>query len=130
MKASTAEWIDKAEGDWDVAQRVYRARLRPNYDAACFHAQQCVEKYLKARLNEDGIVPKKTHNLAKLLDDVLPAEPTWATWRPMLKGLTKYAVLYRFPDTMRRKSQRKWQCAIAEKCGALYALRLLYPSEY
>jgi hypothetical protein len=35
MKASTAEWIEKAEGDWDVAQYAYRARKRPNYNAAC-----------------------------------------------------------------------------------------------
>ncbi len=52
MKPITLEWIDKAEGDWHSAQREYRARLRPNYDAACFHAQQCAEKYLKARLEE------------------------------------------------------------------------------
>jgi HEPN domain-containing protein len=56
MKASTLEWIEKAEGDWDMAQRAYRARKRPNYDAACFHTQQCAEKYLKARRNEAGII--------------------------------------------------------------------------
>jgi HEPN domain-containing protein len=43
--------------------RELRARKSPNYDAACFHAQQCVEKYLKARLQEAGIVFTKTHNL-------------------------------------------------------------------
>ncbi len=75
MKQSTMEWIEKAEGDWDEAQRAYRARKKPNYDAACFHVQQCVEKYLKARLNEIGIVFDKTHNLSDLLDGLLPAEP-------------------------------------------------------
>jgi len=39
MKPITLEWVAKAEGDWDSAQREYRARQRPNYDAACFHAQ-------------------------------------------------------------------------------------------
>jgi HEPN domain-containing protein len=48
MKISTSEWIEKAEGDWEVGQRAYRARKKPNYDAACFHAQQCAEKYLTA----------------------------------------------------------------------------------
>jgi len=47
MKPITLEWIDKAEGDWTSAQREHRARQRPNYDAACFHAQQYAEKYLK-----------------------------------------------------------------------------------
>ncbi|SRR6266498_5250525 len=107
MKASTVEWVEKAEGDWDVAQRAYRARKRPNYDAACFHVQQCVEKYLKARLNEAGIVINKTHNLSDLLSDVLPAEPTWAAMRPVLMALTKYAVLYRYPGYNATKIEAK-----------------------
>lgn len=41
MKPLTHEWISKAEGDWHSAQRENRARKQPNYDAACFHAQQC-----------------------------------------------------------------------------------------
>ena len=50
MKPTTLEWIHKAEEDWHVAQMSYRARKHPSYDAAVFHAQQCAEKYLKARL--------------------------------------------------------------------------------
>jgi HEPN domain-containing protein len=107
MKVSTVEWIEKAEGDWHTAQLAYRARKRPNYDAACFHAQQCVEKYLKARLNEAWIVPRKTHNLSDLLDDVLPAEPTWAALRPVLTALTKYAVLHHYPKFNATKSEAK-----------------------
>lgn len=107
MKASTVEWIERAEDDWKMAQRAYRARKDPSYDAACFHAQQCVEKYLKARLNEAGVVPQKTHNLSDLLDDVLPSEPTWTTLRPALKALTKYAVLYRYPKYNATKIEAK-----------------------
>ncbi len=107
MKASTLEWIEKAEGDWKIAQRAYRARKEPNYDAACFHVQQCLEKYLKARLNEAGTVIKKTHDLEDLLDDVLPTEPTWATLRPVLVPLTKYAVLYRYPGYDATKVETK-----------------------
>ena len=44
MNPLTLEWIAKAEGDMDTALREYRARRRPNYDAACFHAQQTAEK--------------------------------------------------------------------------------------
>lgn len=55
MKPITREWVDKAEGDYIAAQREVRARKNPVYDAACFHAQQCAEKYLKARLTEAGI---------------------------------------------------------------------------
>ena len=68
MNPLTVEWIDKAEGDFTTALRELRARKSPNYDGACFHAQQCVEKYLKARLQESGIAFSKTHNLTVLLD--------------------------------------------------------------
>jgi HEPN domain-containing protein len=50
MKPLTRDWIAKAEGDYASANREYRARKTPNYDSACFHAQQCIEKYLKAWL--------------------------------------------------------------------------------
>jgi HEPN domain-containing protein len=49
MKPLTREWVAKAEGDRVTARRELRARRRPNYDAACFHAQQCAEKYLNVR---------------------------------------------------------------------------------
>src|SRR5713226_9024734 len=76
MKPITLEWVAKAEGDWDAAQREYRARKRPNYDAACFHAQQCAEKYLKARLCEAAAPFPPTQNLVALLVLVLAHEPT------------------------------------------------------
>jgi HEPN domain-containing protein len=49
------EWRQKADGDLATAKRELRARSAPNYDAACFHAQQCAEKYLKALLQERAI---------------------------------------------------------------------------
>jgi hypothetical protein len=66
-----------------VAEKAYRARKNPVYDAACFHCQQCAEKYLKARLVEAGIAFAKTHDLLSLLSLVLPVEPGWlALHRP------------------------------------------------
>ena len=46
MKPATQEWIEKAEGDYRTALRERRVRRHPNHDAVCFHAQQCIEKYL------------------------------------------------------------------------------------
>jgi HEPN domain-containing protein len=97
MKSSTLEWIDKAEGDFATAQMAYRARKHPNYDAACFHAQQCAEKYLKARLEEAGLTIPRTHNLYALLNLILPLEPTWNTLTSDLNVLTVFAVAYRYP---------------------------------
>jgi HEPN domain-containing protein len=68
MKGITREWIEKAEDDFSSAMRELRARKHPNHNGACFHAQQCIEKYLKGRLQEEEIGFKKTHFLPTLLD--------------------------------------------------------------
>jgi HEPN domain-containing protein len=97
MKRSTREWIEKAEADFVSARREYRARVQPNFDAACFFAQQCVEKYLKARLVEAGVSFPKTHDLEMVLDLVLPTEPLWEAFRPILSDLTAFAAAFRYP---------------------------------
>ena len=63
MKPESAEWVKKTEGDYTTASRERKAQVEPNYDASCFHAQQCAEKYLKARLVESGISFPKVHDL-------------------------------------------------------------------
>lgn len=97
MKPLTREWVEKAEGDFATASRELRARKSPNYDAACFHAQQRIEKYLKARLQEADIAFGRTHNLVALLDFLRPLEPAWEILRPHLRALTAFAVAFRYP---------------------------------
>ena len=67
MNSQVAEWISKAEGDFATAGREIRIRKSPNYDAVCFHAQQCAEKYLKAVLQENDKHIPKIHNLIELM---------------------------------------------------------------
>jgi hypothetical protein len=38
MTPLTLEWVGKAEGDFVTANREFRSRKSPNYDAVCFHA--------------------------------------------------------------------------------------------
>lgn len=97
MKPMTLEWVTKADGDFAVMEREARVRKNPNYDAVCFHAQQCAEKYLKARLCEAEIEFPKIHILATLLDLVLVVEPLWETFREHLIFLTGFAVSFRYP---------------------------------
>ena len=73
MKPLTEEWISKAEGDYHTMLRESRAEQFPNHDAVCFHAQQCVEKYLKARMCEAGIRIGKSHDLVAILQ--MPRSP-------------------------------------------------------
>ncbi len=97
MKQLTAEWLSKAEGDYTCVQREWRARKNPNYDALCFHAQQCVEKYLKACLQEKAKPVDRTHNLAALLDELVTSAPMLETLRDALLQLTVYSVAFRYP---------------------------------
>ena len=59
MTPLTVEWVEKAEGDRATALRELRASHAPNYDAVCFHAQQCIEKYLKARTEAANLTVDK-----------------------------------------------------------------------
>jgi len=107
MNPKTQEWIDKAEGDWATLMREYRVRKNPNYDAVCFHAQQCAEKYLKARLFDSGISFLKTHDLERLLNDLSPIEPSWISMRNEAIVLTSFAVEFRYPGIKAAKSDSK-----------------------
>lgn len=45
-----SEWVSKAENDLRAAVETLRVERNCPTDTICFHAQQCVEKYLKALL--------------------------------------------------------------------------------
>lgn len=90
------EWIEKAENDIRNAVFTLKMRDRCPTDTVCFHAQQCVEKYLKAFLVLKEINFKKTHDIEELVN-LLPAK-----CRPKLtpeeqRRLTDYATVTRYP---------------------------------
>jgi HEPN domain-containing protein len=60
-------WVGRAEEDPLLARSSLR-RKTPLAYGACFHAQQCVEKYLKAALVSRGRAFPKTHDLIALRD--------------------------------------------------------------
>lgn len=107
MNAPINEWVDKADGDHASAMREIRARKLPNYDAACFHAQQCIEKYLKALLVKHSIPFSKMHDLEVLLDLCLPLYPLWETMRDDMQLLTQYAVQFRYPGESADKEEAR-----------------------
>jgi len=115
MQPLTTEWIGKAEGDLATARRELRARTAPNYDAACFHAQQCAEKYLKALLQETEIPFGKTHNLSLLLDLLHERHPALELLRPTLAILNAYAVEYRYPGEAAEKDVARNAVKLAEE---------------
>lgn len=96
MKRLTREWIDKAEDDFTVALSLSRSRKARVPDAICFHCQQAAEKYLKARLCEDGIAFPKSHDLVALLKLLIPSYPLWSALSKAAGNLNAYAVSTRY----------------------------------
>src|ERR1700680_2989623 len=72
MKRQTAQWVHKAEKDWEVAHKLAGESPAPR-DIVCFHCQQAAEKYLKALLQEGGLAVPKTHDLVNVLNLLCPA---------------------------------------------------------
>lgn len=107
MNPLTLEWIEKAEGDFIVAQKIYRARKQPVYDAVCYHAQQCAEKYLKAFLQEKGEKVPHTHELLDLLSLCQVIDPSLEIISSDLKELTRYALNIRYPGESADKDEAK-----------------------
>ena len=97
MNSPVNEWIEKAEEDRHVALTLRRLRRYPTHNAVCFHAQQCVEKYLKAILEKHGLIIRKIHALPVLLDQCAEVHPMLATMRSDMVLLSVYAVEFRYP---------------------------------
>lgn len=97
MRSDASQWIAKAEGDFHVAERELSVTDQPSYDAICFHAQQCSEKYLKAFLTEQAIPFPPTHLLVDLLILCLPLDSELEILRKDLEDLTVYGVRVRYP---------------------------------
>ena len=128
MKAITKEWVDKAESDYDVVLTLRRSRKRNRFDPICFHCQQCAEKYLKARLIEQGMRVAKIHDLATLLHDLRNIEPLWLTMEKRLDQLSKYAVTYRYPDTTADRAEAAYAFATCKRMGEVARATLGLPT--
>ncbi len=113
MNPLTVEWVKKAEADWNTAQRELATIETPNYDAVCFHAHSCAEKYLKARLVEAKIDFPKTHDLALLLELLRPVEPDWQRLSSELNSLSDCAVEIRYPGYSADCQEARQAVAIA-----------------
>lgn len=86
-------WLRKAFSDLAAVEGSIQARA---LDAACFHAQQAAEKFLKAFLIHNAIDFPFTHNLSKLLDLCKTCDEVFDGLRVQVSSLTPYAVELRY----------------------------------
>ena len=64
MNEDVQPWVEYAPVDLRAAEVLYDADL---WGQTCFHAQQCVEKMLKAALIAHGKGYPRIHNIVELL---------------------------------------------------------------
>lgn len=92
-----AEWIDKAEQDYQTAVTMAKKRTRQVPDIVGFHSQQCIEKYLKAFLILKKVDFPKTHDLIELLEIANSKDPLIDIFRKELRILNPFSVQFRYP---------------------------------
>jgi len=91
--------------------------------SACFHAQQSVEKFLKAVLAWRGSVFRRTHDLLELAGLIEDAGLALPVENDELGALNPYGVMVRYddtvPDTVTRERAALMLTAIADWANAL-----------
>ena len=90
------QWVEKAEHDLTTASYTLRLRANCPTDTVCFHAQQCVEKYLKALLVLNDADFGRTHHISALLS-LLPSSIRPQMTPEEQERFTEYAVTTRYP---------------------------------
>ena len=65
MKKLTMQWLRHAADDLRSTEILLEKKI---YTVACFHCQQCLEKSLKAILQEKNVKPPRIHNIKVLKD--------------------------------------------------------------
>ena len=91
------QWLDKANEDLDTAVLLLRENGRFRGIIA-FHAQQAVEKCLKAFLVRHQIEFPKTHDIGRLLERLASVDPIMAATLADADSLTPYGVEVRYPS--------------------------------
>jgi HEPN domain-containing protein len=91
------QWFRKAEHDLQNIRNNLSAEIIPT-DTVCFHAQQAIEKLLKAMLVANSRNISKTHDLVKLLTDVADILPELLPYEEQLEDISEYGVGVRYPD--------------------------------
>jgi len=122
------EWVEKAENDLANAIHTLEMEKRCPTDTVCFHAQQCVEKYLKAILVWNGIDFPKTHNISDLVA-LIPLGAPLPLKNEEQDRLTEYATAMRYPgdyETIPLSEARK---AVRMARRTRKAARLMLPKE-
>jgi len=97
--------VSKARADFETAEREFAYQGHRNFDAVGFHAQQAIEKLMKAVLVKRGVTPRKTHDLDVLASELNAAGVVLSIPTVELVRLSLAAVHARYPGTVITESE-------------------------
>jgi HEPN domain-containing protein len=106
---SPRAWLRFAESDLALAVATNDNRVL--FENLCFHAQQTVEKSIKAVLVMHGIDFPKTHNIEWLLD-LLPSDVERTEALLESRALSGYATVMRYPGAAETPSEDEYRNAV------------------
>jgi len=96
---TTLEWFYFADADLDSANILNEA-YRRHFEIICYHCQQAAEKYLKAVLCYNGIIPPKIHVLETLCALCSEFDSSFNQIAKDCAYLSPFAVSARYPLEM------------------------------
>jgi HEPN domain-containing protein len=94
MNETAKLWLGFAREDLRMAELALKEGI---FNQACFHAQQCVEKGLKALIEFRGRVAPRTHSIADLLAALAERDRRFVPGRELLR-LDRFYIPTRYPD--------------------------------
>ncbi len=126
--AIARDWVQKAENDLKNAAYTLGMGEDCPTDTVCFHAQQCVEKYLKAFLVLKSINFPKAHDTKELIV-LLPSHSRPKLTPEEQRRLTDYATVTRYPGDYEPISLAEARRAVKIARGVRNEIRKLLPKE-
>jgi HEPN domain-containing protein len=105
------------------------ARAQSGRYAVCFHAEQCIEKLMKAFLIQRGVTPPRSHDLVTLDRLIASTGVAWSWPVEELRLLTRAAVDFRYPGESADQAEASESFEIASRMRAQLRVLLGVTSE-
>ena len=127
VQEKVKQWLAFADEDLRLARQGMEIKSGCPYRLIAYHAQQCVEKLVKAYLVCHGIRFPYTHDIFRLLE--ICDQQTSTNWIETLgeaEELTSFAITTRYPgqDDEVSKDEAVWAIGIAEKVQKIVQERI------
>ena len=105
------QWLEFADEDLKLARHGLKLTGEIPYRLIAYHAQQCVEKNLKAFLVFHGIDFPYTHNISRLME-LCAEQGEWVKEVQEADELTPFAITTRYPGEDEKVSRKETLRAI------------------